>query len=109
MPQLKTNHRFLDAIHQRVIIYDGAMGTSLQALRLTPQHFGGESYNGCNDVLVLTAPDVVEHGVEGLPVAVDVAQDQVAHAAPDTSAATRSATSAGVSDPSSARVQVAAR
>ena len=73
MPQLKINHRFLDAVRQRVIIYDGAMGTSLQALRLTPQHFGGESYNGCNDVLVLTAPDVVEQVHRSfLDVGVDV-------------------------------------
>ena len=73
MPQLKFNHRFLDAVQQRVVIYDGAMGTSLQALRLTPQHFGGESYNGCNDVLVLTAPDVVEQVHRSfLDVGVDV-------------------------------------
>jgi 5-methyltetrahydrofolate--homocysteine methyltransferase len=54
-----TNRRYLDAIEERVLIYDGAMGTSIQALNLTAEDFGGERTNGCNDYLVITRPDVI--------------------------------------------------
>jgi 5-methyltetrahydrofolate--homocysteine methyltransferase len=48
---------FLAAARERVLIADGAMGTSLQAHDLTPDDFGG--LDGCNEVLVRTRPDVV--------------------------------------------------
>src|SRR5438105_10653629 len=35
------------------------MGTALQDLRLAAQDFGGEAYEGCNEHLNLTRPDVV--------------------------------------------------
>lgn len=73
MPKLEHKRNYLDALAQHVLIFDGAMGTSLQALHLTPQHFGGEALNGCNDVLVLTAPEVVEQVHRSfLDVGVDV-------------------------------------
>ncbi len=52
--------RYLDALQERVLIYDGAMGTSLQAQNLSAEQFGGEQYNGCNDYLVLSYPQAVE-------------------------------------------------
>jgi 5-methyltetrahydrofolate--homocysteine methyltransferase len=55
-----TNHRYLDAIEDHVVIYDGAMGTNIQRYHLTAQDFGGERYNGCNDYLVITRPDVIK-------------------------------------------------
>ncbi len=55
-----TNRRYLDALADRILVYDGAMGTSLQAMQLSAEDFGGESYAGCHDVLVLTRPDAVE-------------------------------------------------
>jgi 5-methyltetrahydrofolate--homocysteine methyltransferase len=55
-----TNQRYLAALSQYVLIFDGAMGTSLQAQRLTAEHFGGEQYNGCNDYLVISYPQAVE-------------------------------------------------
>ena len=55
-----TNRRYLDALAERVLIYDGAMGTSLQKMHLTAEHFGGERTNGCNDYLVITYPQAVE-------------------------------------------------
>ncbi|HCC78185.1 MAG: methionine synthase [Chloroflexi bacterium GWB2_49_20] len=55
-----TNRRYLDAIKERVLIFDGAMGTSLQAQNLTAEHFGGERLNGCNDYLVISHPQAVE-------------------------------------------------
>src|SRR5512142_2718562 len=55
-----TNRRYLDALKQRVLVFDGAMGTSLQVQNLAAEHFGGEQYNGCNDYLVISYPEAVE-------------------------------------------------
>ncbi len=55
-----TNRRYLDALERRVLIFDGAMGTSLQKMELSAKHFGGERTNGCNDYLVITYPEAVE-------------------------------------------------
>jgi 5-methyltetrahydrofolate--homocysteine methyltransferase len=55
-----TNRRYLDAVNDHVVIFDGAMGTSIQRYNLTAADFGGEQYNGCNDFLVITRPDVIE-------------------------------------------------
>lgn len=60
MSRQYTNRRFLDALEERVLIFDGAMGTNLQAQNLTAEQFGGEMYNGCNDFLVISYPEAVE-------------------------------------------------
>ncbi|HET6846624.1 MAG TPA: homocysteine S-methyltransferase family protein, partial [Anaerolineales bacterium] len=68
-----TNRRFLDALEKKILVYDGAMGTSLQALNLTAEDFGGEKYNGCNDYLVISHPQAVEQVHRSfLEVGVDV-------------------------------------
>src|SRR5512135_3379741 len=74
MPERKyTNRRYLDALEQRVLVFDGAMGTSLQAQNLTAEHFGGEQFNGCNDYLVISYPEAVEQVHRSfLDVGVDV-------------------------------------
>ena len=51
---------YLKALENRVLIYDGAMGTSIQRFDLTPEDFGGKSLEGCNDHLVITRPDVIQ-------------------------------------------------
>ncbi|MGE5463651.1 MAG: homocysteine S-methyltransferase family protein, partial [Syntrophothermus sp.] len=58
--QKYTNRRYLDALVKKVLVFDGAMGTSLQVQNLTAPHFGGEQYNGCNDYLVISYPEAVE-------------------------------------------------
>ena len=60
MEQTFTNRRYLDALNERVLVFDGAMGTSLQTQKLSAEHFGGEQFNGCNDYLVLSYPQAVE-------------------------------------------------
>jgi len=80
-----TNHnegmesRLLKTLQQRVLIYDGAMGTQLQAANLQDDDFiakptnaygetykaaaerlNGEFLEGCNEILCFTRPDVVE-------------------------------------------------
>ena len=59
-PRTYTNRRYLDALEKKVLVFDGAMGTSLQTQNLTAEHFGGEKYNGCNDFLVISFPEAVE-------------------------------------------------
>src|SRR5512134_2845031 len=58
--RIYTNRSYLDALEKKVLVFDGAMGTSLQNQRLTAEHFGGEQYNGCNDYLVISYPEAVE-------------------------------------------------
>jgi 5-methyltetrahydrofolate--homocysteine methyltransferase len=50
---------YLEAVRQRVVIFDGAMGTSLQLADLSADDFGGAALEGCNEALVLSRPDVV--------------------------------------------------
>lgn len=45
----------------KIMILDGAMGTMLQNANLSAEDFGGEEYEGCNEYLVLTAPNVVQN------------------------------------------------
>jgi len=52
--------QFLDTLAQRVLIYDGAMGTNVQRYQLTAEDFGGQATEGCNEYLVLTKPGVIE-------------------------------------------------
>jgi len=42
------------------VIFDGAMGTSIQRYGLSASDFGGERYEGCNDILSVTRPDLIE-------------------------------------------------
>ncbi len=52
---------YLAALRERVLIYDGATGTNLQLVGLTADDFGGESLEGCNEILTVTRPDVIEN------------------------------------------------
>src|SRR5471032_378498 len=53
-------HPFLRSLQDRVLVYDGAMGTNIQRHNPTPEDFGGKALEGCNDNLVLTRPDVIQ-------------------------------------------------
>lgn len=44
---------------KKILVLDGAMGTMLQQEGLTAEDFGGEKYEGCNEILNLTRPDVI--------------------------------------------------
>jgi len=58
----KHNHKptYLEALKERVLIFDGAMGTSIDTFNLTAEDYGGEQTNGNRDYLVITRPDVIE-------------------------------------------------
>jgi 5-methyltetrahydrofolate--homocysteine methyltransferase len=49
--------RLRTALAERVVVADGAMGTMLQASDATEDDF--EGYEGCNEILNLTRPDIV--------------------------------------------------
>ncbi len=51
---------YLQALADRVLVFDGAMGTQLMALELDAQAFGGDAQLGCNEALVLTHPEIIE-------------------------------------------------
>src|SRR5215213_9422554 len=55
-----TNRRYLDAIEDHVVIFDGAMGTNLQLYNLTADDYGGEKYNGLGESLILYRPEIVQ-------------------------------------------------
>ena len=55
------------AARERILVLDGAMGTMIQSRKLTERDFRGErfaghavSVSGCNDLLNLTRPDVIQ-------------------------------------------------
>jgi len=69
----------LEALNERVLVWDGAMGTQIQAANLTAEDFvlrdspslppkvrevaqrlDGKNLDGCNELLVFTRPDVIE-------------------------------------------------
>jgi 5-methyltetrahydrofolate--homocysteine methyltransferase len=56
-----------ELLAQRILLLDGAMGTTIQAYQLKEEDFRGvrfwnhpKSLKGCNDLLVLTQPQVIE-------------------------------------------------
>jgi 5-methyltetrahydrofolate--homocysteine methyltransferase len=52
--------QLLDALEQRILVLDGAMGTMIQQRNLSADDFGGPALEGCNENLVLTRPDVIK-------------------------------------------------
>ncbi len=62
MPLEHTSRDFLDAVDDRVMVFDGAMGTMLQDADLPLSDYDG--LENCSEVLVLTRPDVVR-GIHG--------------------------------------------
>jgi len=51
---------FTQLLQEKIIVFDGAMGTNIQAQNLNADDFGGEQFNGCNEYLVVTKPPAVE-------------------------------------------------
>src|SRR5438045_5742229 len=51
---------FLETLNDRIVVFDGAMGTNLQVQNLTLDDFGGPRFEGCNENLLVTRPDAVE-------------------------------------------------
>ncbi len=59
--------KLVDELERRVLVLDGAMGTMIQGNGLTEADFRGDAFadasamlKGCNDVLCISRPDVIE-------------------------------------------------
>jgi 5-methyltetrahydrofolate--homocysteine methyltransferase len=48
------------AASERILVLDGAMGTTIQDLKLSAEDFGGPALDGCNEVLVVSRPEVIK-------------------------------------------------
>ncbi len=55
---MKKEHPFFKQYNEKVLIFDGAMGTSLQNYNLTEDDFEGQ--DGCNEYLVQTRPHIIK-------------------------------------------------
>src|SRR5215211_3546499 len=51
---------FLDALKERIVVFDGAMGTNIQLQNLTADDFGGAQLEGCNEYLLISKPEAIE-------------------------------------------------
>lgn len=51
---------FLETIKERIVVFDGAMGTNLQLQNLSLDDFGGLRFEGCNENLLVTKPEAVQ-------------------------------------------------
>src|SRR5215472_14072285 len=49
---------FLSTVRERAVIYDGAMGTSIQKYQPTADDYWGKE--GCSEILVLSRPDIIK-------------------------------------------------
>jgi 5-methyltetrahydrofolate--homocysteine methyltransferase len=68
---------------ERILVLDGAMGTSIQTIDLTAADFGGPDLEGCNENLVLTRPDVIRGIHEGfLAAGADIVETDTFGATP---------------------------
>src|SRR5215207_5993796 len=50
---------YLEAVAERVVIFDGAFGTYCQGLDLDADAFGGPDLEGCNEMLPLSRAEVI--------------------------------------------------
>src|SRR5262249_41832083 len=50
---------FARAFADRILVFDGAMGTMIQARDLSAEDFGGHELEGCNEHLNLTRPHII--------------------------------------------------
>jgi 5-methyltetrahydrofolate--homocysteine methyltransferase len=61
---LDTQERILllkNRLKTHLLVLDGAMGTAIQNLNLRASDFGGPQFEGCNENLVLTKPEVIRN------------------------------------------------
>ncbi len=60
---------------KKILILDGAMGTMIQQADLSAEDFGGEAYEGCNEMLNLTRADLIQSITESyLEAGADIVQ-----------------------------------
>ncbi|MGI8668414.1 MAG: methionine synthase, partial [Aridibacter sp.] len=51
---------FLDLLKEKIVVFDGAMGSSLQAQELSIEDWGGQEFENCSENLLYTKPEAIE-------------------------------------------------
>ena len=51
---------FLDLLKEKVVVFDGAMGSNLQGQNLTLEDWGGANFENCSENLLYTKPEAIE-------------------------------------------------
>ncbi|HEX8653049.1 MAG TPA: methionine synthase [Pyrinomonadaceae bacterium] len=51
---------FLETLKERIVVFDGAMGTNLQAQDLSVDDYGGAQFEGCPEYLLISKPAAIE-------------------------------------------------
>ena len=52
--------KFLDLLKEKIVVFDGAMGSNLQAQELTIEDWGGQNFENCSENLLYTKPEAIE-------------------------------------------------
>ena len=60
MDQKDRTRKLIEALDNRILVLDGAMGTAIQEKNLTADDFGGPDLEGCNEYLVYSRPDIIQ-------------------------------------------------
>ncbi len=55
---MTTSSRYLEELRRRVLVFDGAFGSTVLNMELSSEDYGGHA--GCNDYLPISRPDIVE-------------------------------------------------
>ena len=61
MLEMENMKSFLETIKERIVVFDGAMGTNIQSQELTADDFGGPQFEGCNEYLLISKPQAIEN------------------------------------------------
>ncbi len=65
--------KFLELLKEKVVVFDGAMGTFLQSKNISIEDWGGANFENCSENLLYTRPDLIEEVHKGfLEVGCDV-------------------------------------
>ncbi len=67
------SNNFLDLLKEKIVVFDGAMGSNLQSQNLTIDDWGGAIFENCSENLLYTKPSAIEQVHVGfLDAGVDV-------------------------------------
>lgn len=52
--------KFLELLKEKIVVFDGAMGSNLQSQNLTIEDWGGANFENCSENLLYTKPEAIE-------------------------------------------------
>src|SRR5215213_2822538 len=52
--------KFLELLKEKIVVFDGAMGSNLQAQNLSIEDWGGANFENCSENLLYTKPEAIE-------------------------------------------------